>query len=326
MFKRGLSSWLVVLGVSYSGAALAQSGEPAVEPSAEPSTAAPGVDPTPQDGAQGPTTAAPGVDPTPEDARQQGQEPVATVGDSDVETTPLEEGEVDTEILGAHQGNSAVELPGKTYHFIGARYRTIVIPKFLINLFADGGTTVVAHNFGPEYAIRKDSFEYVFSLSYASYAMDDTPFKSSSDGEKAWEIVRSDLKALYLTAEFLWSQQFTPVFALNYGGGAGLGYMFGNINRVQAYPRAGSQGNPEDYERCVGKGSPDPVFCGTENEHYGDYNEPSWADGGSKPIVFPWIAFQTGLRIKPSKHFVARIDLGVGTSGAFLGLGVDYGL
>ena len=66
--------------------------------------------------------------------------------------------------------------------------------------------------------------------------------------------------------------------------------------------------------------------CDNDNDHYGGYTEPSWADGGSKPIVFPWLTLQTGFRYKPSRNFVGRLDLGFGTSGFFFGVGADYGL
>ena len=67
-------------------------------------------------------------------------------------------------------------------------------------------------------------------------------------------------------------------------------------------------------------------FCDGSNDHYGNYKEKSWTDGGSKPILFPWFVLQTGLRYKPHRNFAARLDAGFGTSGFFLGLGADYGL
>ena len=79
--------------------------------------------------------------------------------------------------------------------------------------------------------------------------------------------------------------------------------------------------------KCTGPGDPlGGAYCDGTNNHYGSYSEPSWANGGSKPIIFPWLAAQTGIRFKPSKHFAARLDLGFGTSGFFFGLGGDYGL
>jgi len=225
-------------------------------------------------------------------------------------------------VADAEQGNSPLEHPGQVYRFVGLRYRGIIVPKFMINMFgADGGRTVYVHDFGPEFAIRKDGFEYDFSLTYASYQMDPTPIKASSDPENAWEIVTSNLKMINLKADFLWSTDFSPEFALNYGIGAGFGIVFGDLHRVQAYKNANGA-----YQPCAAQGSPDPSYCGSDNDHYDNYSEPSWANGGSKPILFPWLALQTGFRFKPTKHFVARLDAGFGTSGFFVGLGADYGL
>lgn len=233
-----------------------------------------------------------------------------------------------TAVVTAEAGNSPVEQPGKTYRFVGLRYRGIIVPKFMMNMFgADGGRTVYVNDFGPEFAIRKDGFEYDFALTYAAYSMDPTPFKSSSDPNTGWEIVTSNVKMIQLTADFLWSQPFNPELSLNYGLGAGLGFVFGDLHRVQAYPPAGANPNdPNQYKPCIAQGVPNPSYCGFDNNHYGTYTEPSWANGGSKPNIFPWLALQTGLRFKPVKSFVARLDLGFGTSGFFFGLGADYGL
>ena len=228
----------------------------------------------------------------------------------------------------AAASDSPVELPGQTYRFVGLRYRGVIVPKFMVNLFGDGGRTVYVHGVGPEFAIRKDGFEYVFSLWWAGYKMDDTPFKSSSDPATGWEIVKSDLNIIYLTTDFLWSQEVGSQVSINYGMGAGFGFVFGDLHRVQAYPPNGDASRPpEDWQKCTAPGNPNfGDFCGSDNDHYGDYTEPSWANGGSKPVIFPWLVAQTGVRFKPSRTFVGRFDLGFGTSGFFLGLGADYGL
>ena len=235
-------------------------------------------------------------------------------------------------VADAEQGSSPVELPGKTYLFVGARYRAIVVPKFMVNLFGDGGKTVVVHGFGPEFSIRKNAFEYNLSIWYAGYGMDDTAFKAKDDDATAWELVNSELKSIFITADFLWSQDFSPEFALNYGLAGGFGIIFGDLYRIQAKPGAGANANTgENFVRCSGPGdtvagSGDASFCDDSNKHYGDNTEPSWADGGSKPILFPWLVLQTGVRYKPHRNFVARFDAGFGTSGFFLGVGADYGL
>jgi hypothetical protein len=230
-------------------------------------------------------------------------------------------------VADAEAGGSPVENPGQAYRFVGLRYRGIIVPKFMMNLFGDGGDTVYVNAFGPEFAIRKDAFEYNFSLWYASYSMDPTPFKASTDPAAAWEIVESEIKTIFLSADFLWSHDFSPEFAFNYGLGAGFGIVFGDLKRTQAHP--GASGNPntgEGFVPCVAQGSPNPSYCGNDNDHYGGYTEPSWADGGSKPILFPWFVLQTGLRYKPHRNFVSRLDAGFGTSGFFIGIGADYGI
>lgn len=230
-------------------------------------------------------------------------------------------------VADAEAGGSPVELSGQTYLGVGLRYRAIIVPKFMMNLFGDGGRTVVAHGIGPEFTVRKNAFEYEFSAMFTSYAMKPTPFKSSSDGRDAWEIVESKIKVLYVTADFLWSQDFTPEFAFNYGLGAGIGLVWGDLKRTQAYPGPGANDDTgAGYLPCSTKFTPSDTFCGDDNGHYNGYTEPSWANGGSKPVVFPWLALQTGIRYKPHRNFIARFDAGFGTSGFFLGLGADYGL
>ncbi|HET7540044.1 MAG TPA: cell envelope integrity protein TolA [Polyangiaceae bacterium] len=239
-----------------------------------------------------------------------------------------EKSDKDAQIAEAEAGSSPVEQPGKTYYGVGLRYRGIIVPTFMMRIFGSGGTTILANGFGPEFVIRKDHFEYEFSLLYTGYGMSPTPFKAKTDGPEAWEIVESKLKVLYLGVDFNWSHEFNPQLALQYGGGAGVGIVWGPLYRTQAYP-ATPGANPdtgEGFEACKGPGNPNASYCGNDNNHYNGYTEPNWANGGSKPIIFPWLAVQTGLRYKPHRNFIARLDLGFATSGFFFGLGADYGL
>lgn len=221
---------------------------------------------------------------------------------------------------------SPVEKPGETYYFAGLRYRGIILPKFMMNMFADGGTTVYVNGFGAEFGIRKDGFEFLPAIWYADYGMDPTPFKSKTDPPQAWELVESNLKVLFISADFLWSKPLNQQFAINYGAGAGFGFVFGDIIRNEAYPPNG-QTPDSDGSGLVKCGNQRNVFGGyCPNDGQYNFEEPSWTDGGSKPILFPWLVVQTGLRYKPHRRFVGRLDLGFGTSGFFFGLGANYGL
>jgi hypothetical protein len=221
------------------------------------------------------------------------------------------------------------EDPSKTYLFIGARYRNVMIPEFVQHLFADGGSGLYAHTPGLEFGIRKAGFEYQLFTMLGLYNLSDVPFKGSSDASDAWEIIDANYKILYLGADFMWStDDFTPGLSLTYGAGVGLGLVLGDLNRVQAFP-TGAESDPSSYVRCESQNDPrDPGarFCNENNEHYGDYVEPSWANGGSSPLIFPWLAGQIGLRYKAHRNFVAHVELGVMPTGAFVGLGADYGL
>lgn len=214
---------------------------------------------------------------------------------------------------------SPVEKPGETYYFVGARYRALVVPAGMINLFADGGQTFVVHGVGAEFGIRRDNFEILPSVWFANYSFDPTPFKGKNDGADAWELVEGNLKVLYLTADFLWSTPINEQFAFSYGAGAGLGLVLGSITRHEAYFPGGLPGNPDGagLVKCQGPNTPANGQCPGD----GQYN----AKDDAWPL-FPWLAVQTGLRYKPHKSFVARLDLGFGTSGLFFGLGADYGL
>jgi hypothetical protein len=227
-------------------------------------------------------------------------------------------------ITGFDEGTSPKEAAGQTYLFVGAQYKAVVVPQFLMSMFgADGGTNVMVHGVGPEFLIRKDNFEYGLNLWYADYSMKPTPFKAKSDPPEAWEHVESQMSVVYLGADFRWTVPFSPVVGFNYGLGAGIGFPFGDLIRTEVAPPGGDRSIPvEQWSPCTGPGAPDANFC-----EEGPKNEPTWSDGGSKPVVFPWLVFQLGLRIKPHRNFAMRLDLvGFGTSGFVFGAGLDYGL
>jgi hypothetical protein len=72
---------------------------------------------------------------------------------------------------------------------------------------------------------------------------------------------------------------------------------------------------------CPGIGSPNAIECPAD----GNYNI---VQGTSSPHwpVYPWLNFQMGLRYQPVDEFVAHFDVGLGSSGFWLGLGADYSL
>jgi hypothetical protein len=217
---------------------------------------------------------------------------------------------------------------GNTALALGARYRGLFIPAGVLHAFIDGGESLYVNGVGPEFSIRQDNVEFVLSAWLAFYDMGPVAIKGTSDAEEAWEIVESDMKALYLTFDYLWNTPLASGLELSYGGGAGLGITFGSLYRTQATLESGGTiGDPDDYVPCAGVNQPPQGgYCDDINDHYDGYAEPSWFNGGAKPSLFPWLAGQIGLRYQPHPKVVGRLDVGLGLSGLFFGVGVDYAL
>lgn len=222
------------------------------------------------------------------------------------------------------RGSGIWEDPKKTYYFAGMRYRMQVVPKAVQNWFAEGGETLWVNTPGLEFAIRQDGFEYNIFGMLGLYSMKDVPFKGNTDVELAWETITADYQVLFLGSDFMWStSDFTPGLSFTYGAGVGLGLVFGQMTRTQAYPETPGSSN---YLPCTSVGNPNFAYCDNINDHYNGKVEPNWLNDGSSPVIFPWIAGQIGLRYKAHKHFVARLDAGYAITSVFFGLGADYGL
>jgi len=217
-------------------------------------------------------------------------------------------------------------------HLVGVRGRYLVLPKFILSPFVDGGESLSGSAFGLEYGTQKSGFETVVALSYAGLAGGPTPFKAKGDPDEAYEIVKLDLHVLFATVDFLWSNEVAPKFRVLYGASAGLGLVWGSFTRHQAQPLNGQPGDPYTYVPCpanadgTASGLPAPTrYCFDDNDRYGR-EEKSWFGGGSKPVFLPWLALQTGARYDLTNELVARLDLGFGVTGAFVGLGAQYQL
>jgi hypothetical protein len=236
------------------------------------------------------------------------------------------------------------EDPQKTYRFIGLRYRDAVVPKFLLNAFAQGGRTVNVPMIGPELTSRRDNVEYDLSIMYADWTMSPTLFAGKSAALTDIELVQSGIRQVMITLDLLYEIPLekkdgrTGRYSLLIGGGVGLGFVIGPLYRAQAYPKAGNNGSNLDasqWSPCVNAAS-NAVYCANPNDHYTNggsavngpnaYTEPGWGHG-YKPYLFPWLALpQVSFRYKPIKQLQLRADLGFSTAGFFFGFSAGYGL
>ena len=222
------------------------------------------------------------------------------------------------------------EKEGQTYYYLGLRYRHTFLPTGMLHLFVDGGpqSAVSIPSFGVEGSMRKDNFEIIGAITYADYSLSEFPFKGKSEADTAYEIVKSNLKLINLSADFLWGTDFSPKFAFQYGVTAGIAIVLGDLHRNQAKPASGSApGDPNSYVKCNGVKDPGSgAYCDDSNDHYGDYTDASWFNGGKKPNFYPIFGPMFAFRYKPAKQFVARLDGGFNLfSGFFFGLAANYG-
>jgi hypothetical protein len=227
--------------------------------------------------------------------------------------------------------NDPTEIAGQTYYFIGLRFYETIVPSFMTKLFLAGGPgTVGLPTFGVEGGFRKDGFDIIGSLTYTSWATDPFPGKGKNEADTAWEIIQSDLKTINLNVDFLWSAGDNPRYQFQYGIITGLSFVVGDLSRVQSHPPNGTApADPGTYQPCVGPGNPASAgaYCGNDNNHYGDYKEPSWFNGGSKPNLYATFGPEIGFRWKPVHQFVARLSLGWNIfAGPFFGIAGDYGI
>lgn len=229
------------------------------------------------------------------------------------------------------------EVAGKTYLFVGVRYRGAIVPKFMENMFVDEGKTVYSNTVGLELDMRKDGFSFIPAISYQELGTGDILFKqkNTTDIVGNYNLVNSSLKIVYATADLLWSSKISKTLDFEYGAGFGIGAVFGDLvtNWVREDPNGSLHSDTgKRFVACQtvdqpGTGCNKADHQNSDKNKVGNYVEPSWFGGGSVPAVFPWLAVpQIGLRFKPIKQFVGRLGIGFSLTGFWFGLSAEYGL
>ncbi len=241
--------------------------------------------------------------------------------------------------IGSNMSN-VEETPERTYLFAGLRYRGVVLPKFLLDAFVEGGQTVYSNNIGLELDIRKNNFSIIPSLTYSEFGTNDILYKDkgANDFVGNYTVGNSSLKAIQATVDLLWSTKIHRMIDFEYGIGLGVGFVFGDLLNNWVKEGTGPtqySANGKTYVQCTEQELVTPSTgsgCNTRDHQnskvarVNGYLEPSWANGGSKPNVIPWVAIpQIGLRFKPIKQFESRLSLGLALTGFWFGLSGSYG-
>ena len=234
----------------------------------------------------------------------------------------------------AHDSTDPYEDPHRTYMFLGSFYRHTWLPQFMLNLFTDEAVGTDNPSVGLEFIYRKDGMDIITSLYWMrSHAYG--PFLGPGDEPSEVEIIDSSLSAIMVGATFLWSTAFNDIVAFQYGIGLGIGGVYGDLVRTEAYPDDDNSmdGSAGGFAPCAGPSDPNGgAFCdptsvrdGESGGHYG-IKAHRWHQGGSVPFMWFRAAPQIALRVKPIRQLMFRVDAGFDLfSGFFVGGSVDVG-
>jgi hypothetical protein len=218
---------------------------------------------------------------------------------------------------------------------LGVSFRGLVIPKWIMRAVGDGGVTMFVPGGAATLTSRLSDADFVISLGYASYRLSGMPFKANDTPVTEYEIVSSDLEALYGSVGLAWEIPLDDRgdIGVRLGGSVGVGWAFaGDLYRVQAYPGQGAGSDPYRFVACRGPNDPAGSYryCNEldkDHDHYPGYVEPSWFEGGYRPLIYPWIAIpEVNLAWRVSPSTTLELGGGVTLSGLLFSLGGRVGL
>jgi hypothetical protein len=237
----------------------------------------------------------------------------------------------------AASGPGSVEDPTRTYYELGVRYRGIVLPSFVTGLFAQQAESLYFNNFGLELDIRRDGFSITPSLTYLGMGTDPINFADKSkpaDYARNWSQITSQLKGIMIGGDFMWSTPIDRTVFLEYGIGVGLAVMFGDVKvnwlygdpNVALFPCSSELDGPQGRSDRTGGCRSEMHDSNNNPPRVGNYTEPSWVDGGSKPNVIPWLSMpQLAIRANPLPEMQARVGGGLSIIGPWFGVSLSYG-
>ncbi len=219
-------------------------------------------------------------------------------------------------------------------YWLGARYDGAVMPQLFLQPFWEGGTTLVLPGAAATFTLRARDADLVFSLGYLGTSMPDTPFLPRGAPVTDWEIMAFDAHAVTLGFDLLYRVKLDPAERGAFRVGASLGggvIVEGALRRTQAYPTQAADGSIQ-LTKCLGPNAPAGTFryCNeldADADHYGDYREPSFFDGGSYPLAFPLFALpMLGFTYRPGQAFALDVDVAFSLTGLRTTAGFRFGL
>jgi hypothetical protein len=188
---------------------------------------------------------------------------------------------------------------------VGVRFRNVRLPQGIFELFVDSAAGASSElGLGIDLVRRKENFELQIGLEYEKIGAPDGIWVEKNKPIPANEadfVQFNGFGWVSLEANFISHHEFTKQLALRYGGGAGIGILFGNVTHVD---RACS--------------SSDPASCNI------DTNGGVKVKYDLKSPVYPVITGLIGLQYRPTKKMTVNFEGGIRTALPFFGLSGTY--
>ncbi len=235
------------------------------------------------------------------------------------------------------------EDPDKNYFFVGANWRYLRMPSWMIEWGVDRAPSVgSAGSFFGEFAYRKDGFQITADVGWIKFHLKG-PFTLAGDPETDTEWLDGPFNLLVATATFTWSTSFTDWMSLDYGVETGPVFLFGDLKRSEAYRTADGgwaacpyalYDNGQGSQAYCAEPLPDPETgqipptneADEDGEHYGVTAKKGIFNKGVPHMLWA-VGPRISLRFKPIKQLVLRVDvpLPVFPFGFMGGLAAQFG-
>jgi hypothetical protein len=234
------------------------------------------------------------------------------------------------------------EDPAKRYAFLGVRWSFMTLPPALLKAYTVKQANTVSNtkSFAAELSFRRKGFQVTAAAAFMRLKVRG-PFQLKADPIEDTEWLQADFKMLNLTTAVTWSTSFTDWFAVEYGFEAGIGLLFGDLVRTEAYKRSsGTWGkcpawasqtndetdrlhfNPdfpgtptrEQRQYCAipdgpaDQIPPDSNTSDMDGEQYDQKAKKGLFNKGV-PHAIPILGPRLSLRFKPIHQLVIRVDL-----------------
>lgn len=203
--------------------------------------------------------------------------------------------------------------------YVGPWFRLLIVPSFVLDIFLDDSPTIVSPAFGLGATMRRKNVSFAFGLGYTTYHFED-PFLAKGDPVLDTEWVEGSLSLVHATGSILWPIKLSKAFTFEYGFGADLGIVLGELRRTEAYGLSRGRWAP-----CVGPGNPDLNFCETGsvpyNESGGHYDV---EEKRIPPVAILPMLPHLALRWRPEKNWAVKLEGAYGILQLWAGLSIAF--